>query len=98
MSTYVIKIGTDPDTAVGKYREFAGVSYFDAGDNYAEATALKTKIEEVWESYRAEDPAGFVYGTPSVSIIPLRDIPTHPFYSAAAQMAANWYLDKESMS
>lgn len=87
--SFVVKVGTDPDTANPRYREFAGSTVHGPFNTREEAAAFKEEVERVWMNALSQlGVPVFVYGTPSTEVLEIRQV-------EAFDAARNWYLDSE---
>lgn len=91
---YIVKVGTDKDTAQKGYAEMAGVDYFGPMDA-ATAPVFCNAVSRVFaEAEMAEGGEIFVYGNPVVEVIALRDF-EGGVREGARKAAKNWFLTAE---
>jgi hypothetical protein len=98
MTTWIIEVGTDPETAHEAYVGEAGSNFYGPM-TLAQAEQYRHGIEVEWGKVSHREAGAFIYGTPFVKLHLLRmpiEAPGYPALPVAERMAGNWYLFAEA--
>ena len=93
---WIVRVGTDKETANPAYAEFAGYDLFGPFEEPDKASDFARQVRTEFSVLAHLDPHGFVYGQVSVDVLPLKPVSTGLTGTLVAKRAAgNWHLDKD---
>lgn len=98
---WMVKVGTDKETAKGEFAEFAGFAYWGPF-TMDQAYAFERLVQQEFLKQAQEDPGSFVYGNPVTEVLPLDDREdTEELFGIRGRVyaaARNWWTDPAGVS